>query len=130
MVIPFRYNRHHRQAIVTTTNTVLTIGGVSDTFSVTTKADNPPVANAGPDPSVRIGSTVILNGSGSSDPDGDTITYSWSISSKPKGSKAKLTNLKSVSPTFIADKKGKYVVSLTVNDGTLKSTDTVTVTGM
>ena len=36
---------------------------------------HPPVANAGPDQTVSLGSVVVLDGSGSSDPDGDPLSY-------------------------------------------------------
>ena len=36
-----------------------------------------PTANAGPHQTVKAGATVTLNGEGSSDPDGHTLTYSW-----------------------------------------------------
>lgn len=36
-----------------------------------------PIANAGPDQTVRIGSTVYLNGGLSYDEDGDQLTYEW-----------------------------------------------------
>ena len=45
--------------------------------------NNPPIADAGPDQTVREFSQVKLVGSGS-DPDGDTITYSWSQTSGPE----------------------------------------------
>ncbi len=44
-----------------------------------------PVADAGPDQSVTTGATVTLDGSGSTDADGDSLTYSWSLTSVPTG---------------------------------------------
>lgn len=90
--------------------------------------NQPPVADAGPDQSVRTGSTVQLNGSGSSDPDGDTLTYSWTFTSTPSSSSATLSDDKTVNPTFVADKDGTYEVQLEVNDGELTNSDTVSVT--
>jgi hypothetical protein len=39
-----------------------------------------PVANAGLDRNVLAGSLVVLDGSGSFDPDGNPIAYDWEIS--------------------------------------------------
>jgi len=80
-----------------------------------------PTANAGPDQSVVTGSTVLLDGTGSFDPDGDPITYQWQILSGPEGSTASLDYPSSVTPTFIADEVGQYTILLTVNDGELDS---------
>ena len=41
--------------------------------------DNPPVADAGPDQTVDEGDFVQLDGSGSYDPEGLTLTYSWTV---------------------------------------------------
>ncbi|MEK6631765.1 MAG: PKD domain-containing protein, partial [Nitrospirota bacterium] len=88
-----------------------------------------PVANAGPNQSVTTGTTVTLNGSGSSDADGNPLTYLWSFASIPVGSGATLTGPTTVKPTFLADKTGQYVVHLLVNDGVVSSTAaTVTIT--
>jgi hypothetical protein len=90
--------------------------------------NTPPVANAGPDQTADIGTTVTLNGAGSSDIDGDPLTYSWTLQSRPAGSDAVLLNALSVNPTFSVDVAGSYVVELIVNDGTANSTaDTVVI---
>lgn len=80
-----------------------------------------PLANAGQDQSAYVGNAVTLNGSGSSDPEGNPLSYDWSFSSKPDNSTAVLTNSTSASPTFTPDKLGTYIVSLTVSDGVQNS---------
>jgi len=90
--------------------------------------NNPPVANAGPDQAVDAGNVVQLNGSGSSDADGDPLTYSWSLIERPPGSSAVLDNPTAVGPKFTADQGGTYVGQLVVNDGKVDSSpDTVAV---
>ena len=81
-------------------------------------ANNPPEADAGFDQTVAVGDTVSLDGSGSSDPDGDPLTYQWSLSSVPTGSSASLSAPANVNPSFVADVSGEYTVELVVNDGT------------
>jgi hypothetical protein len=75
-----------------------------------------PMADAGPDQSVSlIGTTVTLGGQ-SFDPDGDAITYSWTIKTKPSGSSATLSDPVSANPTFTVDFQGDYVIELVVSD--------------
>lgn len=103
------------------------------TVSVTvTPVNDQPIANAGDDQSVRTGAIVTLNGSLSSDIDGDGLTYRWVFTSVPAKSRATLSGGgTTVNPTFKADKAGTYVISLVVNDGTVDSVaDTVTVTAV
>jgi RHS repeat-associated protein len=84
--------------------------------------NSPPVANAGPNQTVTTGTTVQLDGSQSTDVDGDSLTYTWSFVNVPTGSAAAFSNATLVNPTFVTDKKGTYVVQLIVNDGTVDST--------
>ena len=90
--------------------------------------NNPPVADAGPDQTRAVGDRVKLDGSGSSDPDGDRLTFSWELTSVPPGSAASLSNPTAVMPRFIADQPGEYVAELIVNDGLVDSApDEVTI---
>ena len=103
------------------------VNSAPDTMTISV-ANRPPVANAGPDQSGRTGDVIALDGRGSSDPDGDTITYAWSFSARPAGSAAALGNPASPTPRFTLDRKGEYRITLVVNDGIVNSPpDTVTV---
>src|SRR5262249_40905619 len=83
--------------------------------------NHPPVANAGPAQTVFVGSTVQLNGTGSTDGEGDPLTYRWLFTSRPTGSTAALSNATTATPTFVVDKPGSYTVQLIVNDGKVDS---------
>lgn len=87
-----------------------------------------PVARAGSDQSVTGPVTVTLSGSASSDADGDTLSFSWSQSSGPALPLAG-TNSSALSVTLPAvSATTGYGFTLTVSDGALESTDTVTLT--
>ena len=72
--------------------------------------NQPPVANAGPDQTVRANALVTLNGSGSSDPDGGIASYQWQQMSGPT---VQLSDSAVVTPTFTAPDVGKAGTSLT-----------------
>ena len=105
--------------------------GKTDSAPDTVRIDtlnSAPVADAGPDQTVFVGDFVQLDGGGSSDVDGNPLTYSWTLAGAPPGSTAGLSNRLVVDPSFVADLPGTYTLSLVVNDGFLDSeTDIVLV---
>lgn len=106
----------------------------SMSISVSGGANTAPISDAGADQSVTLGDTVTVDGSGSSDPDGDPITYYWGFTSVPSGSSiagADFGDRTAVSTTFTPDVAGTYTVRLRVDDPYEKDIDTmeVTVTG-
>ena len=103
--------------------------GISeDISSVSISTNNSaPMAMAGRDQTVALGSRIALNGSGSLDVDGDPLGYTWTMVSQPEGSNATVENLRSALGAFTADKPGSYVLQLVVNDG-FKDSSPATVT--
>lgn len=84
---------------------------------LTVSANTPPLANAGPDKTVYIGDTVSLDGSGSSDADGDVLSFMWSLETLPAGSLSVLDDPHAVNPKFVVDVFGTYIAELKVSDG-------------
>lgn len=99
-------------------------GASSEPVTVIVSFDNvAPVAHAATgDTSVPAGEVVYLDGSGSSDANGDDLTYKWSIASRPEGSAAAVEPATGDETSFVPDAPGTYVVSLIVNDGLINST--------
>jgi len=77
------------------------------------KSNQPPVANAGPDQNVIINQTVNIDGSGSYDPDGDTLFFYWEFGDGKESNKWQ--NLSKISHSY--NKFGKFTVLLNVSDG-------------
>ena len=108
---------------------------VNYTYAANTGSTSPaavPIlgANAGLAQTVTTGTIVRLDAGASTADVGRTLTYAWTLTSKPAGSTSALSSATSIAPTFKADLAGTYVVSLTVNDGMVSSaavTNTVTV---
>ncbi|MBI4585314.1 MAG: hypothetical protein HY717_14970 [Planctomycetes bacterium] len=82
----------------------------------------PPIARAGPDQSVREGDAVQLSGKASSDPDGDPLSFQWTLIARPDESNAALSDPSSAEPVFAADLPGDYEARLIVSDGNLIAT--------
>jgi hypothetical protein len=84
-----------------------------------------PVAAAGADQTATVGDALVLDGSLSSDPDNDALSYVWTISEKPSGSVAAIANGTSSSASFSPDMSGQYTIRLTVSDGEKSATDDI-----
>ncbi len=88
-----------------------------------------PIANAGSAKTGEQTYEITLDGSASSDPDGDPMTYTWSFISKPNNSRATLSDSHAIKPTFTPDLPGTYMLQLVVNDHFTDSVPaTVTIT--
>ncbi|MFA5771860.1 MAG: PKD domain-containing protein [Thermoplasmata archaeon] len=89
-----------------------------------TKANNPPTAEAGADQIVEANTSATLNGTASSDPDGDTLSYKWTQDSGPAISISNPNVAKIIITPTITD---NYTFTLTVNDGKADSSDSVAI---
>jgi hypothetical protein len=93
-----------------------TCAASAEVSTVVTASNHAPQAAAGLAQHVSPGDTVSLTGSGT-DADGDSLTYQWSLISRPDGSAAVLSSATAQAPSFTADRAGTYVALLTVSDG-------------
>ena len=82
------------------------------------------VANAGQPQSVVAGVPVTLDGS-TSVSNGSVLTYAWTLTTTPLGSKAVLSDKTSPKPTLTVDLPGVYTASLVVENGVSKSVPSV-----
>ena len=81
---------------------------------------------------VMVGKTVVLDGTGSTDPKSANLTYAWTLK-KPFVTvrDTGLSDSTSSKPSFAIDASGSYEVSLTVSSGAFtSSTSTVIIKGI
>jgi len=84
----------------------------------TTPSNDPPIAVAGADQSVRAGDVVQLDGSASFDDNtaSEALLFEWDFVQVPVGSAAVLLDTYSATPQLITDVAGTYVIVLVVTD--------------
>jgi serine protease len=90
--------------------------GLVDAYAALTYSpvpNTPPVADANGHYTGTEDTPITFDGSGSYDPDGDTITYSWNFGDGNTGT--------GVNPTHAYTAGGTYTVTLVVNDGKVNS---------
>jgi len=79
-------------------------------------ANTAPLADAGLDQEAQNGTTVYLDGAGSTDPDGSIAAYEWTITA-PDGSTATPECRTCGQTNFVPNATGQYNVTLAVTDG-------------
>ncbi len=97
-----------------------TVNSEASTVSINSRipgSNATPIADAGVPRNVKTGDVFTLDGSNSSDADGDTLTYTWIFTQRPTGSFAAFTDNEVVRPTFTPDVDGAYIIQLIVGDG-------------
>jgi hypothetical protein len=107
--------------------TVTDNNGASSTDDVMITVNQPPIANAGQNVIITLPTnTVIVNGNGSSDPDGTIVSYLWQQVSGPT---CNILTPNSVSTSITNLVVGTYVFKLSVTDNNgATSTNTITIT--
>lgn len=80
-----------------------------------------PVSNAAAPEDVPTGLSFEVDGSTSTDANGDALHYSWSVTTRPSGSAATFTNANIAKPKIALDKAGAYELTLWVSDASAQS---------
>lgn len=91
----------------------------TQTYTARLGANRAPISAAGianGNPTTLVGTAVILDGEGSSDPDDNQLTYQWVLQQKPDNSQAELQDADTAHPRITPDQPGPYVISLEVAD--------------
>jgi hypothetical protein len=93
---------------------------LAGSHSITVDTNNqPPTANVVAPGSADVGAAFTLDGSGSSDPESDPLSYSWSVTSAPAGATWSFGTPSGATTSFTANQGGSYTVALgvTANGG-------------
>ncbi len=115
-------------AIIVATSLVLS--SCNDDDDLTLRPDPVIVANAGPDQQAELGEEVQLNGNGTITENVAAVEVIWSFIQRPANSTAQLTNPTSLTPTFIPDQAGDYLVELQISGGGIEDRDDVLISAV
>lgn len=94
---------------------VATSAVVPSTVAATVAENESPLADAGLDQHAERGQSVLLDATGSRDPDGEIAAYEWRIET-PGGSVVRPACADCGRTRFTADEVGEYAVTVTVTE--------------
>jgi len=102
------------------------VNSTPDTVTIRVlKANNAPIADAGTNMKVKVGTMVTLDASASTDPDGDILTYRWE---QVSGATVELTGFNTMNPSFTPTVTGVLEFKVVVSDGQASAEDSVQIT--
>lgn len=105
-------------------------GETTATDTVVAKVNGPPAANAGTDARVNVGTQqVALDAATSSDPNDDSLSFSWEIVAPVDHGNSVLTAPNQSATALVLDPaiSGPYTLRVTTGDGRMTATDDVRV---
>jgi hypothetical protein len=92
-----------------------------DVIVITVNSDDAdPIADAGADVSTKVGQRAVLDGTGSSDPEGAPLEYLWTLVESPSCSDLGATDVydsHAATASLVPDCAGTFTVALIVSDG-------------
>jgi hypothetical protein len=97
------------------------IGSESTELEILTLPNSQPKADAGPDQRVSVSTFLNLDGSKSSDIDGDKLSFHWSLLHKTSKTMCRIIDTETPNARFIAFDTGIYELQLIVDDGKVTS---------
>lgn len=105
-------------------------GTASESYTIGQINNIPPIAHAGEDQTVIVGTTVTLDGSGSTDPDGDDSLLSGELWNQLSGPTVTIFDGSEEVAFFVPPTVGTYTFRFEVSDGIDVDTDEVTFTAV
>ena len=103
---------------------VLGAGETAGEYVLLLNPNSPPTANAGGPYSGDEGSAIAMSGASASDPDMDTLTYSWTVSDPLLCS---FNDASLLNPELTCSDNGSFTATLEVSDGTESASSDATV---
>lgn len=104
-------------------------GGETSSNAIVERTNVAPQARIDSATEIDIETPLVLDASGSSDSDGDLLTYEWKLVNSPNSAEVFIENHTSSLTRIVVDTYGEYDFSLTVFDGKVYSeARTITVT--